>query len=315
MPFPVENQHLVLGASGAQGAAIAKELLERGERVKGLVRSERSVLSAGIERAVADLGDPASLVAAFAGVTNATITLPLVYDPTIIDSYAQNIASAALAAGVQRLVFNANIRTPAQMSGVAGFDTRLSAERILRASGIPMVCLQPAVYLENLLAPSSIVAMQQRGELHYPLPADMEVSWISHTDLAKAVCIAHRIAVIPEQAIAIGSAPVTGKELAAALADSLGRPLNYCSLDPAVFETAIAGLLGTDAAAGIAGIYHWAFHNPASTLFKNGAVELRQKLDITALTPSEWAQRRLWQPAGKVAANRPEALVTVGDVE
>jgi NAD(P)H dehydrogenase (quinone) len=255
------------------------------------VRSINSVVPDGVEKVVANLADPESLNSAFKGVTHATITIPLVYDPAIVSNYARNIANAAVKAGVKRLVFNANVRPPTQTTGIAAFDTRTDAEKILRASGIPTICLQPAVYLENLLAPPVMSAMKQTGQLYYPLPADMRVSWLSLDDLAKAVYAAHKITSIPDQAIPIGAPPLSGNELAVELSNAIGKPLTFVPLDPKIFEISLVGFLGADVAKGVADVYHWAFKNPASTLFSGGAVDLNKTLGLVALTPHEWSAR------------------------
>lgn len=301
------DRHLVLGASGAQGAAIAKELGSHGASVRGVVRSAKSMVPNGVERAVADLADAKNLSSAFEGITHTTVTIPLAYNPLTVNRYAHNIANAAVKVGVKRIVFNANTRLPATATGIAAFDTRTDAERILRASGIPVVCLQPAVYLENLLAPPVASAMRDQGELHYPLPADMRVSWISHGDLAKAVYAAHELDSIPKRAIVIGGSSVSGPELAAELSKALGRPLSFVPLDPALFERSLVDFLDPEVAAGIAGLYRWAFGNPASTLFSDGADDLKHLLGLNALTPHEWSMRQPWDAiAGTpgVAANK-----------
>lgn len=291
MSAPAINQHIVLGAGGAQGSAIARELLRHGEKVKGIVRSVNTAVPDGVEKVVADLADRESLNSAFKGVTHVSITIPLVYDPAVVNNYAQNIANAAIKAGVKRLVFNANVRPPAKKTGIAAFDTRTDAEKILRASGIPTICLQPAVYLENLLAPPVMSAMKQMGQLYYPLPADMHVSWISLDDLAKAVYAAHQITSIPDQAIPIGATPVDGNELAAELSKAIGKPLTFVPLDPKIFESSLVAFLDADVAKGIADVYHWAFKNPLSTLFSDGAAELNKTLGLVALTPNKWSAR------------------------
>jgi NAD(P)H dehydrogenase (quinone) len=297
MSLQSTQEHLVLGASGAQGSAIVRELLARGHRVTGLVRSSTSEVASDAKRVFADLGDADSLAAAFDGITHLTVTLPLVYDQATVDGYARNIATAAAAAGVQRIVFNANTRTPSGASGVAAFDTRASAEKILRASSVPVVLVQPAVYLENLLAPASVAGMKQYGQLHYPLPAAMPVAWIALSDLAIAVAEAHALAHVPDAPILVGGKPVTGDELALQLSGAIGRPLSYVPLDPAAFENMLAGFLGNDAAAGVAGLYHWAKANPESPLFGAGVPGSQDgsgALLVSAMAPQEWSQRQPW---------------------
>ncbi|CAH0354880.1 NmrA family NAD(P)-binding protein [Aquabacterium sp. CECT 9606] len=297
------QQHLVLGGSGAQGSAIARELLGRGQQVKVLVRSEAGPVPAGAQRVVADLADGDALLEAFKGVTHLTVTLPLEYNPEVTDAYAMNISRAAERNHVRRIVFNANTRTPHVRSDVAAFDTRNGADAILRASSVEIVTLKPSIYLENLLAPPSLAGMQEHGQLHYPLPAQTRVSWLSLADLGRAVVAAHSLDNVPAAPVLIGSSPLQGHELAAQLSEAVGRPLSYVPLPPDVFEQSLVAFIGPKSAAGVAGIYHWAFRHPDTTLFATGDAgeQLDQSLLPQALTPRAWSLGQPWSRARPAA--------------
>lgn len=293
------QQHLVLGGSGAQGSAIAQELATQGQAVKVLVRSDAGPIPAGTQRVVADLADGDALLEAFKGVSHLTVTLPLVYDPEVTDAYAMNIARAAARNNVRRIVFNANTRTPHARSDVPAFDTRNGAEAILRGSGVDIVTLKPSIYLENLLAPSCLAGMKEHGQLHYPLPAQTRVSWLSLADLGRAVAAAHALDKSPAGPVLIGASPMQGSELAAQLSEAVGRPVSYVPLPPDVFEQSLVGFIGAKGAAGVAGLYHWAFRHPDTTLFASGDVgeQLDQFLLPQVLTPQAWALRQPWSYA------------------
>lgn len=63
-----ENElHVVLGASGGAGNAIARALHEAGHEVRGVNRSGRADLPAGVETVAADIGEESELTAAAAG--------------------------------------------------------------------------------------------------------------------------------------------------------------------------------------------------------------------------------------------------------
>ncbi|MGE5274347.1 MAG: NAD-dependent epimerase/dehydratase family protein [Verrucomicrobiota bacterium] len=111
---------LVLGATGKVGHAIARRLVERGDRVRALVRrpaEAAAILPDGVESVAGDVTAPASIGDAVAGcelVFNA-MGLPehWVRDPFVFDRVnAQGTATvvrAARAAGARRLVHTSTI--------------------------------------------------------------------------------------------------------------------------------------------------------------------------------------------------------------
>jgi len=72
-----KKEVLVYGASGVQGGAVARLLLEAGHAVGGLVRDERG---AGASPVFGDLSDPKSLRGATNGCDAVFLALPLEYD-------------------------------------------------------------------------------------------------------------------------------------------------------------------------------------------------------------------------------------------
>jgi dihydroflavonol-4-reductase len=108
-------QVLVTGATGKVGHAIASALLDRGDRVRGLVRDPSraaSILPAGVEPVRGDATDPGTLAAAVEGcelVFNA-MGMPeqWVKDEGIFDRVNAHgsgaLAAAARRAGVRRLI-------------------------------------------------------------------------------------------------------------------------------------------------------------------------------------------------------------------
>lgn len=274
----------VFGAHGVQGAAIEGGLARLGARTRGLGRSRRHGQRKGAvpgheshvdrEYADADLAQPSRLAEAFKGLSSLCFTMPLVYDSNTTRTYAHNVATAAVDAGIERLVLNSNTRIPAQPTGVAGFETRRATEDILGACGIPIAVIRPTIYLENLLAPPVVEAVVSKGALPYPLPADTPIAWLSVQDLGTAIAQVLAADEFPEGVIEVGGRDLTGDELAAQFGSSLGTKLSFVSLDPSDFENGLAYALGDDAARGVAGLYHWLSANPESELMTGGATEL-----------------------------------------
>ncbi|MCB9706878.1 MAG: NAD-dependent epimerase/dehydratase family protein [Myxococcales bacterium] len=110
---------LVTGATGLLGHNLLRVLVARGRPVRALVRSQARAreVPAGVEIAIGDVTEPASLAAATAGceVVHHTAGLPEQWlaDPGVFDRVnaegTANMVEAALAAGVRRFVHTSTI--------------------------------------------------------------------------------------------------------------------------------------------------------------------------------------------------------------
>ncbi|MER7956692.1 NmrA family NAD(P)-binding protein [Streptomyces sp. NPDC096030] len=288
----------VVGATGFQGGAIARLLVERHHRVRTLTRrpsGDRPPLP-GAFFVAGDLARPADVRRLFEGTTHAVVTMPLVYDVERIRRYARNVALAALAAGTVRLVFNANTRLPQGPNAVAAFETRRVAEEELRGSGVPLVVVRPPVYLDNLFSPWNGPALVNEGILAYPLPASTPTAWLSHRDLAEAVHAALTVEGLEGRTFDIGGArSLTGDELAAAFSRGLGRTVRYLQLPPEVFERGLGRLLGQETAAGVAGIYHYMATGADPLLLAADDGVSAEVLRVRPAPVEEWVTRQPWQ--------------------
>ncbi|MCF2528876.1 NmrA family NAD(P)-binding protein [Yinghuangia soli] len=300
------HRHLVFGASGAQGGAVVRHLLSQGAEIRGFGRKARRGADFGLGAGAAsythvsgDLEDAVAVKAAFAGVTHASVVLPMVYVPSQVARYVRNIIDGAAAAGVERLVFNTANRVPGTSTGIGAFETRRSAAEALLASPVPTVVLRPPLYLENLCAPwvaAQIVGgggSRPSGVLRYPLPADVPVAWLGHGDLAAATVAALTRDGLAGRTIDLGGPDtVTGRELAAALGAELGHEVAYEAQDPSEFEAALAPVLGDAAAAEVAATYRWAARDAG--LFAADAGALRESLGVRLTPLRSWIAAQPW---------------------
>ncbi|MGW2558059.1 SDR family oxidoreductase [Streptomyces sp. NPDC001514] len=302
----------VVGATGFQGGAVARLLAERGHRVRTLTRrpgADRPEI-AGVAFAQGDLANPHHVRQLFDGATHASVVMPLEYDPEKVRTYARNLAEGAAAAGIARLVYNANTRVPDETTNVAAFETRRLAESVLREglrdSSVELVVLRPPVYLDNLFSPWNGPALVKEGVLAYPLPADTPVAWLSHRDLAEAVYAALTVAGAAGRTYDIGGArTVTGAELAAAFGKGLGREVRYVPLPADVFEQGLAQVIGADAAAGVAGIYHYMASGASPQLMADDGGTSAQTLSLKPAPVDEWVSRQPWQVWSDAGTNTP----------
>lgn len=165
---------LVTGATGFIGSAVVRALLARGAHVRVLVRAQSNranLAGLEVETAVGDLRDPASIAPATAGV-RALFHVAADYrlwvpDPAqlIRDNVAttRGVMEAALAAGVERIVYTSSVATltpdpagPADETRAADVATTIGAykqskvaaervvEALIRDAGLPAVIVNPS---------------------------------------------------------------------------------------------------------------------------------------------------------------------------
>ncbi|WP_017976684.1 SDR family oxidoreductase [Actinopolyspora halophila] len=292
-----KDEHLVIGSSGFQGAAVARTLVAEGHRVRGFARGTGTPAPRAPELVTVhgDLADPDSLREAFRDVTHAAVQLPLHFDARLIETYAHNVVAAAREANVRRLVYNTNTPVPDTDTSYAAYDTRRIAEAILRDSGLPVVVLRPPVYLDNLFSPWNGPELAGDGVLSYPLPADLRVSWLSHDDLAAATVAALHREGLEDTTLRIGGPEaVTGAELAAEFSRGMGRPIVFRPQEVDEFESRLGRVLGPEAASGVGGIYRWLSGEPDAELFVADHDTVRRELGIITTPIARWVAAQPW---------------------
>ena len=143
---------LVTGSTGYIGGRLVPRLLEHGFAVRALARNPDKLAGVpwrdSIEVAKGDLGDPASLEAAFEDVD---VVYYLVHSMGFEKDFAaeerraaQNVVAAARKAGVRRIVYLSGLHPKgAELS--THLASRTSVGEILIASGIETVVLQAGV--------------------------------------------------------------------------------------------------------------------------------------------------------------------------
>ncbi|MFM8754319.1 MAG: NmrA family NAD(P)-binding protein, partial [Phenylobacterium sp.] len=151
----------VLGATGAQGGAVVRALLSRGQPVRALTRrpdSEPALALArkGVEVVPADLDRPDTLVSALRGASS-VFSVQDFYAPGVGLAgeirQGRALISAARSAGVPHIVQSTmgEGRTP---GGPAHFLSKAVLEQDLRKSGLGWTFLGTVWFLDNLLNPA-----------------------------------------------------------------------------------------------------------------------------------------------------------------
>jgi uncharacterized protein YbjT (DUF2867 family) len=144
---------VVTGATGKQGGAVARGLLERGHKVRAITRDPnstqaRALAEAGASLVAASLEDTRTITQALEGATSLfAMTTPFGgTDSEIRQGVAA--ADAAKSAGVH-LVFT-SVGNANQATGVPHFDSKYEVEKHIAKIGARATILAPVAFMENL---------------------------------------------------------------------------------------------------------------------------------------------------------------------
>jgi NAD(P)H dehydrogenase (quinone) len=241
---------VVTGATGQLGRLIVTHLIDRGVTPTEITAAGRDttrladLATLGVNTAVIDYTDPASLGTAFEGAD----VLMLVSGSEAGQRIAQhtNAITAAVNAGVRRIVYTS--APHADTSALVLAPEHKATEQALLASGIPVTILRNNWYTENYAA-----AVQQARESGAYLASTGEgrVASASRTDYAEAAAV---VLTTPGHENATyelaGDVAWNGDEMAEALTEVVGRPVVYTSVSP---DEHTAVLTGAGLDAGTAG--------------------------------------------------------------
>ena len=146
---------LVTGATGTQGGAVARELLNRGYAVRGLTRNPESdrakaMSQIGVEMVQGDFDDAVSLAVAMDGaygVFAVTDFWEHGYDREI--QHGRQLVDAATAADVEHFVFT-SVASADASTGIPHFESKGEIEVYLRDSGIGFSIVRPVEFMDNV---------------------------------------------------------------------------------------------------------------------------------------------------------------------
>lgn len=230
----------MLGATGAQGGAVVRALLESGSTVRGVTRrtdsaSARRLSAAGVEVVAADLSDETSVAQAFTGVDGAyALTTPFEDGPEAEIAQGRTILDAALAAQVPHLVFS-SVADADQHTGIPHFDSKAMVEAALAQSGLSYTIVGPSYFYDNMLGGLDAI---KAGVFELPLPADAPLQQLSRRDLGRFVAtVLNDPDPVRGARIDIASDEPTGRQMTVALAETLGRPVELVTRDPALIAS------------------------------------------------------------------------------
>ncbi|MEU9091497.1 NmrA/HSCARG family protein [Streptomyces sp. NPDC048428] len=233
---------VVTGATGLQGRAVAKHLLDGGWQVRALTRNPEGVPAKALARAGArivraEMEDISSLVDAAEGAHGLFSVQPTVGSPGTAPDFSaedevrwgMNIAEAAQIANIRHLVF----------SSVAGADrhdsetlpqnlsSKWRIEQHLTKLGLPATILRPVSFMENYTGEYAL----QDGSLVSGLAPDVALQLMAVDDVGVVTALAFSR---PQEwigrATALAGDELTPVQIAAHIEAAINRPLPYAQI-------------------------------------------------------------------------------------
>uniref|UniRef100_A0A060THP1 ARAD1D32758p n=1 Tax=Blastobotrys adeninivorans TaxID=409370 RepID=A0A060THP1_BLAAD len=149
----------VIGATGKQGGSVVRVVLKDfpSYKVRAITRdptkeSSKELKMLGCEVVQGDSNDPESLKVALAGVDTLFFMTTPAPQPDAEYEQGKTIADAAVAAGVQFIIFS-SLPGANQISGgkykVFHFDEKFAIEQYIRSSGLNCTFVWPGLFAQN----------------------------------------------------------------------------------------------------------------------------------------------------------------------
>ncbi|PSN71508.1 NAD(P)-binding protein [Corynespora cassiicola Philippines] len=223
---------VVFGASGIQGAHQVELLSREGHEVVAVSRNPKPLTVDGkeVRTASVDFNDAAAISKVLQGAERVFVNLPSTsfnHSEPIIAA-AKAIGEAAKSVGVGLIVFNTSMPVSDQPQDIKAQDDRREMRRLLRESGVPVISIQPVVYLDNLLEGWALPPIRDQNKIVYCHKPDLKVSWICHHDVAQLMMVAmHRPELAGRNFAVGGPETVRLEQLTAKLSHAWGRKLEY----------------------------------------------------------------------------------------
>jgi uncharacterized protein YbjT (DUF2867 family) len=188
----IERLILVCGATGSQGGAVARSLLDRGFQVRALTRNPQkpeaqAVADQGAEVVQGDMEDRSAMdrvLDGVYGVFSVQNFWEAGYDREV--QQGKTVADAAKAAGVEHFVYS-SVGSAHRQTGIPHFESKWEVEEHVREIGLPYTVLRPVFFMQNWEGMREYVLS---GTLAQPLDPDKPFQQVAVEDVGAFAAIA-----------------------------------------------------------------------------------------------------------------------------
>jgi uncharacterized protein YbjT (DUF2867 family) len=222
---------VVTGASGRTGGAMARALLDRGEKLRVVGRNKKKLdplVQGGAEASIGNVEDADFLARAFEGANLVYLVLP--EDTSLIDlrshqeRVSDNFTAAVSRAHVPYVIALSSVGAQhgAGTGPIVGLHNL--EQKLARISGLHLLCLRCGYFMENLLL--SLGPLHAMGMMPGGMRADFSMPWVATRDIGAYA--AKRAAARDFSGSSIqelhGQRDLSMQEAAAVAGASIGKP-------------------------------------------------------------------------------------------
>jgi uncharacterized protein YbjT (DUF2867 family) len=188
----VERLILVCGATGKQGGAVARSLLDRGFRVRALTRNPQkpeaqTLADQGAEVVQGDMEDRSAMdrvLEGAYGIFSVQNFWETGYDREV--QQGKTVADAANAAGADHFVYS-SVGSAHRQTGIPHFESKWEIEEHVRQIGLRYTILRPVFFMQNW---EWMREMVLGGTLAQPLDPDKPFQQVAVEDVGAFATIA-----------------------------------------------------------------------------------------------------------------------------
>jgi uncharacterized protein YbjT (DUF2867 family) len=214
-------KYLVFGATGNIGSRVARRLIASGSRPSIFARNEKKAIALfgdDVDIHTGDLENPSSsLDTALAGADG----IFLLTDGPDLDKQDQAIASAAVHAGVQRIV---KLSTLDVLTGVGTGPWHARGEDAIRESGVAFTFIRAAGFMSNVLGWS--YSIRSEGVLRSSA-GEGKIAFIHPDDIAAVATTTLTRNHDGEALVITGPEALSYREMAATIGGAIGKPIDF----------------------------------------------------------------------------------------
>lgn len=192
---PGQYTILVSGATGQQGGASARHLLDKGFKVRALTRNRnqdaaKSLANAGAELVEGDFYDSDSMERAFEGAYGAfSVQNSNKFGVEEEIKQGKAFADAARKAGIEHFVYT-SVGAAERNTGIPHFDSKWEIEEYIRSLDLPATFLRPVYFMSNWLRLKDAIL---DSRLPQPLSPETPLQQIAVDDIGAFAALAFPI--------------------------------------------------------------------------------------------------------------------------